>query len=141
MNRVGDKASDMYNLRADRNRHGCVDVKDPKVHDARFLILYFESTESDNEYRVFRIRNGERKNREWMISTGYSIVEEANAVQRYYCYYLDEEVTFGELDVKTFLTRNRLMVGEKYIEGAPIFVTGEDVLALRMNPQVGQCVL
>lgn len=70
-NRVGEKASDMYNLRADSKRHGCVDVKDPKVQGARFLILYFESTESDNKYRVFRIRKGVNKTRDWLLATGY----------------------------------------------------------------------
>ena len=134
MNRVGDKSSDMYNLRADRRRHGCVDVKNPKVHDARFLILYFESTESDNVYRAFRIRKGVVKNLEWMISTGYPIVEDANNIQHYYCYYLEEEVSFGKLNVGLFLTRKRLMDKDNYIEGAPIFATGEDVLRLRVSP-------
>lgn len=134
MNRDGSKSSDMYNLRADRGRQGCVDVNEPKVHDARFLILYFESTESDNVYRVFRIRKGEVKKRDWMTSTGYPFVEDANFAQRYYCYYLEEEVSLGQLNVGAFLTFRRLMEKDKYIEGAPIFATGEEVLKWRSSP-------
>ena len=140
MNRVGDKASDMYNLRADRKRHGCVDVKNPKVQDARFLILYFENTESDNRYRVFRIRKGVNKAREWLLSTGYKKhsdpAKEAKAVKKYYCYYLEEEVSLGQLNVAQFLTADRLTKGAKYIEGEPIFVTGKDVLKWREDPPV-----
>ena len=134
MNRVGSKSSDMYNLRADSGRHGCVNVHNPKVHDARFLILYFETTESDNVYRVFRIRKGEVKNRYWMTSTGYPFVEDANVAQHYYCYYLEEEVLLGQLNVGAFLTLRRLMDKDKYIEGALIFATGEEVLKLRSSP-------
>lgn len=140
MNRLGDKASDMYNLRADRKRHGCVDVKNPKVQDARFLILYFENTESDNRYRVFRIRKGVNKTREWLLSTGYKKhsdpAKEAKAVKKYYCYYLEEEVSLGQLKVAQFLTADRLTKGAKYIEGEPIFVTGKDVLKWREDPPV-----
>ena len=140
MNRLGDKASDMYNLRADRKRHGCVDVKNPKVQDARFLILYFENTESDNRYRVFRIRKGVNKTREWLLSTGYKKhsdpAKEAKAVKKYYCYYLEEEVSLGQLKVAQFLAADRLTKGAKYIEGEPIFVTGKDVLKWREDPPV-----
>jgi hypothetical protein len=139
MNRVGPKGSDMYNLRADRKRHGCVDVKNPKVHGAKFLILYFNSTESDNSYRVFRISRGQERKRDWLLSTGYKKdpdpQKEAKAVKKYYCYYLDEEVSLGKLQVGQFLTMTRLAQGLKYIEGAPIFATGAEVLKLRIDPE------
>lgn len=140
MNRVGEKASDMYNLRADRRRHGYVDVKAPKVQDAKFLILYFASSESDNSYRVFRIRNGVTKSCEWLLSTGYckpeTSAEEATTGHSYYCYYLEEEVSLGKLDIRKFLVYHRLVDGERYIEGAPIFTTGEEVLRYRTEPNV-----
>lgn len=140
MNREGVKGSDMYNLRADRKRDGCVDVKNPKVHGAKFLILYFDSTESDNSYRVFRISNGEVKKREWLLATGYKKDpdpgKEAKAGKKYYCYFLDEEVSIGNLEVGKFLTMTRLSQGLKYIEGAPIFATGAEVLKLRTDPKV-----
>ena len=133
MNRIGDKACDMYNLRADRKRTGWVDGKnDLRVQEARFLILYFNSTESDNAYRVFRIRSCVHKNGKWMQATGYPQMEEADEPHNYYCYYLEEEVSLGELDLRAFLTHKRLVEG--YIEGAPIFTTGEEVLKLRTNP-------
>lgn len=112
-------------------------MKDPIVQDARFLILYFDSTETDNSYRVFRIRNGVNKKREWLISTGYPYdTKETNLVRQYYCYYLEEEVSFGVLKVGEFLTHYRIGAKDKYVEGAPIFVKGKDVLPLRMEPEV-----
>ena len=69
-----------------------------------------------------------------MTSTGYPFVEDANFAQRYYCYYLEEEVSLGQLNVGAFLTFRRLMEKDKYIEGAPIFATGDEVLKWRSSP-------
>ena len=136
-NREGEKGSDMYNLRADRKRAGCVDIKDPKVHGAKFLILYFETSESDNKYRVFRIHNGECKSREWLLSTGYkqkSSPKKGIEIKKYYCYYLEEEVSLGQLSINKLLAYKRISAGAKYIEGAPIFVEGAEVLEYREDP-------
>ena len=136
-NREGEKGSDMYNLRADRKRAGCVDIKDPKVHGAKFLILYFETSESDNKYRVFRIHNGECKSREWLLSTGYkqkSAPKKGVETKKYYCYYLEEEVSLGKLSLNKLLAYKRISAGAKYIEGAPVFVKGSEVLEYREDP-------
>ena len=126
--------SDMYISLADRKRSGHMNVKDSKEHNPRFLILYFDSTESDNMYRVFRVRNGSRKDRKWMVSNRYPIAEEDANVIQYYCYYLDEEVSLGQLNVGRFLTLHRILAGGNDIEGETFFATTEEVLKWRSSP-------
>lgn len=128
--REGGKSSDMYNLRANLRRHGGVSEYDPRVIGAKFLVLYFGSTESDNIYRVFRIRKGRRKMRKWMEQTGYP-VEPGGGGTKYWCYELEEEVTLGALKVREFLAAKRLERADAYAEGEPVIATGAEVLQWR----------
>jgi hypothetical protein len=47
--------------------------------------------------------------------------------EKYFCYVFDEEVTLGDLDISALLTDKT----ESGNSGAPIFVTGEELLKYR----------
>ena len=53
------------------------------------------------------------------------------------CYcrnYLEEEVSLGKLSLNKLLAYKRISAGAKYIEGAPVFVKGSEVLEYREDP-------
>ena len=77
------------------------------------------------------------KKREWLLSTGYKqnpTPKKGIEIKKYYCYYLEEEVSLGQLSINKLLAYKRISAGAKYIEGAPIFVEGAEVLEYREDP-------
>lgn len=103
-----------------------------RARDVKFLILYTDETEGDNSYKVYRVLSGCSHDSEWMRKSGYPVP--ADKKRNYYCYVLDEEVTFGSLNVQTILTtlRTQAEMRGEYHEGMPHFVTGRDLLPYLM---------
>ena len=51
--------------------------------------------------------------------------------EKYLCYVFDEEVTLGDLDIDALITSVRIAKREEFVEGAPVFVKGEELIRYR----------
>lgn len=51
----------------------------------------------------------------------------------HYCYYLEEEVTLGDLDVVKLLADRKTEMGANFIKGAPLYLKGGELLGYRVS--------
>ncbi len=119
-----DKGTKIYNIRLGKREGGQTQTSMLK-RVVSFVILYEEGHEADNKYRVFHVHHHAMMNEERMRKAWYP-----NPRGKYFCYVFDEEVSLGNLQV------NRLLSDYKsnhpdIIYGAPIFMTGEEVIGYR----------
>lgn len=54
-----------------------------------------------------------------------------SSCRKYFCYELEEEVTLGVLDINSLISGIRISKKSDYIEGAPIFVKGSEMIKFR----------
>lgn len=94
-----------------------------------FAILYEYGHEHENRYRVFRVHHHAVMTAERMKKSLYPHDPKSH---KYFCYVFDEEVTLGNLDINSLLSFERID-NKNYIEGAPIFLTGKEIIKYRVN--------
>ncbi len=123
--REGGKRDDAYNVRLGGKvvNGGVVKSRDYVKH-AKFVILY-DFEKPNKRLYTFRVKNTGEMSRDKMEKTGYVNPRHDN----YFCYFFDEEITLGKIDIDQLLAE--AMSREDYVEGAPIYMTGRDLMRFR----------
>lgn len=114
------KRCSIYNVRVG-DRPGAVVRTEEKVKTPKFVIMYEEA--DDKSYRVFRVHHASAVKKERMERMAYP-----HPSGEYFCYFLDEEVCIGNLDV------HRIRMMYKHLRDpnhqfAPLYLNGKQVAA------------
>lgn len=118
------KRSVIYNVRLG-DRPGAVHAGSPKVKTPKFVILYEEY--DDKIYRVFRVHHARAIDADGMSKMAYAKHED------YFCYYLDEEITFGKLDVHVIRKKFKHLQDPQH-PFAPLYLTGTQIMSCASSP-------
>ena len=119
-----DKGTLIYNVRLDKSRQGAQKITQLSNNVACFVILYKQGCEHENNYRVFHVHHHATMSEERMRKALYP-----EPHGKYFCYVFSEEVTLGNLNLSMLLDGEKQK--DNYVEGAPIFITGEDLMKYR----------
>lgn len=119
-----DRGTLLYNVRLGKNIKGGQIKAHLDSMVVSFVILYQYGREAENAYRVFRVHHHAVMTKERIKQAMYPSEPSAN---KYFCYVFDEEVTLGTLNVAALLADK----GET--DGAPVFVSGKEMLSYRME--------
>lgn len=121
-----DKGTLIYNVRLGKGRDGSI----PKSHldklPVEFVVLYEFGHENENNYRVFRVHHHASIKKERMKEAMYP-----EPKGDYFCYVFSEEVSLGNLDINKLISQRRVDERTAYIEGAPIFIKGKELINYR----------
>lgn len=121
-----DKGTLIYNIRVGKEREGGQIKAHLDKMVVSFVVLYEYGHEHENKYRVFHVHHHAFIKKDRMSETLYPSESKGN----YFCYVFDEEVTLGNLDVHRLISQKRIDDRE-YIDGAPIFMTGKEIIKFR----------
>ena len=121
-----DKGTLIYNIRVGKEREGGQIKAHLDKMVVSFVVLYEYGHEHENKYRVFHVHHHAYIKEDRMRETLYPSEPKGN----YFCYVFDEEVTLGNLDVHRLISQKRIDDRE-YIDGAPIFMTGKELIKFR----------
>lgn len=121
-----DKGSLIYNIRVGKEREGGQIKTHLDKMVVSFVVLYEYGHEHENKYRVFHVHHHAYIKEDRMRETLYPSEPKGN----YFCYVFDEEVTLGKLDVQRLISQKRIDDRE-YIDGAPIFMSGKEIIKFR----------
>ena len=123
-----DRGSLIYNVRLNKNRKG-VQVKSRiRKMNPIFAILYEYRHEAENRYRVFRIHDFAEMTEDRMRKALYPHEPKGD----YFVFRFDEEVSLGRLDINELISRERIQQGADFVDGAPIYLKGADVMKSRL---------
>ena len=83
-------------------------------------------------FKVFRVKNTGELTKEQMMNQGY--VDPHH--DKYFCYFFDEEVTLGDLNVARIIDDDREQFLQKnpegnYPKGRPIYLTARELIRYR----------
>ena len=99
-------------------------------------MLYYAGKESEGIYKAFRVKNIGEMTKEQMTKTGYKDPHH----DKYLCYFFDEEITLGNLDIEKIIEddKNKFFesiknnhVYEPYPNGRPIYMEGKMLIEYR----------
>lgn len=121
-----DKGTLIYNIRVGKEREGGQIKAHLDKMVVSFVVLYEYGHEHENKYRVFHVHHHAYIKEDRMRETLYPSEPKGN----YFCYVFDEEVTLGNLDVQRLISQKRIDDRE-YIDGAPIFMMGKELIKYR----------
>lgn len=121
-----DKGTLIYNIRVGKEREGGQIKAHLDKMVVSFVVLYEYGHEHENKYRVFHVHHHAYIKEDRMRETLYPSEPKGN----YFCYVFDEEVTLGKLDVHRLISQKRIDDRE-YVDGAPIFMTGKELIKFR----------
>lgn len=121
-----DKGTLIYNIRVGKEREGGQIKAHLDKMVVSFVVLYEYGHEHENKYRVFHVHLHAYIKEDRMRETLYPSEPKGN----YFCYVFDEEVTLGNLDVHRLISQKRIDDRE-YVDGAPIFMTGKEIIKFR----------
>lgn len=121
-----DKGTLIYNIRVGKEREGGQIKAHLDKMVVSFVVLYEYGHEHENKYRVFHVHHHAFIKKDRMRETLYPSESKGN----YFCYVFDEEVTLGKLDVQRLISQKRIDDRE-YVDGAPIFMTGKELIKFR----------
>ena len=121
-----DKGTLIYNIRVGKEREGGQIKAHLDKMAVSFVVLYEYGHEHENKYRVFHVHHHAFIKKDRMRETLYPSESKGN----YFCYVFDEEVTLGNLDVHRLISQKRIDDRE-YVDGAPIFMTGKEIIKFR----------
>ena len=121
-----DKGTLIYNIRVGKEREGGQIKAHLDKMVVSFVVLYEYGHEHENKYRVFHVHHHAYIKEDRMRETLYPSEPKGN----YFCYVFDEEVTLGNLDVHRLISQKRIDDRE-YIDGAPIFMSGKELIKYR----------
>ncbi len=136
--RQGGKRDDAYNVRIGRDVKGGVLTNREEIKHAKFVLLYEFEKEHPTLYKVFRVNFTREMTKDQMIKTGY---EEPHH-ERYFCYFFDEEVNIGMIDIEKIINLDRVnynleirghRFAKDYPEGRPIYLSGSELLKFRTS--------
>lgn len=120
-----DKGTLIYNVRLDKTRQGSIPQSHLLKKEVAFVLLYEDGHQSENKYRVFRVHHHATMTEDRMRKAWYPKEPKG----KYFCYVFSEEVTLGNLDVARLLSEEQAK--PTFVEGAPIFLTGEALVKYR----------
>lgn len=121
-----DKGTLIYNIRVGNEREGGQIKAHLDKMVVSFVVLYEYGHEHENKYRVFHVHHHAYIKEDRMRETLYPSEPKGN----YFCYVFDEEVTLGKLDVQRLISQKRINDRE-YVDGAPIFMSGKELIKFR----------
>lgn len=119
-----DKGTLIYNVRMGRKVLGGQTHDSVTRHKPVFAVLY--DFEDETQYRVYHVNHQAEMTAERLVESKYPGTPSA---KRYHCYVFDEKVTLGNLDLTALL--NYYRVHHQYPVGAPLYITGEELLKYR----------
>ena len=134
--RQGGKRDDAYNVRIGKDVAGGVVKSRDEIRHAKFVVLYYAGKESEGIYKAFRVKNIGEMTKEQMTKTGYKDPHH----DKYLCYFFDEEITLGNLDIEKIIEddKNKFFesiknnhVYEPYPKGRPIYLEGKMLIEYR----------
>lgn len=123
-----DRGTLIYNVRLGNRAGGLPEGRIRKMKP-KFAILYEEEHESDNKYHVFRIHDMATMKEERMRQALYP-TNHGGPKGDYLIFRFDEEVSIGKFDINALITKHRLNE-PNFIEGAPIYPTGKELLEFK----------
>lgn len=100
--------------------------------------MYLAGRENEGVYKAFRVKNIGELTKEQMIKTGYK----EPGHDKYLCYFFDEEVTIGTIDIQRiieddqkafFETKKNKSKDDEYPIGRPIYLNGARLIGYRIN--------
>ena len=136
--REGGKRDDAYNVRIGKKISGGVAKTRDEIKHAKFVVLYLAGKEEEGVYKTFRVKNIGELTKEQMIKTGYK----DPGHDKYLCYFFDEEVTIGKLDIKRIIEDDKTAffeaaknkpIKDDYPEGRPIYLNGRRLMEYRID--------
>lgn len=136
--REGGKRDDAYNVRIGKKVLGGVAKTRDEIKHAKFVVLYLAGKAEVGVYKTFRVKNIGELTKEQMIKTGYK----DPGHDKYLCYFFDEEVTIGKLDIERIIEDDKAAyfeaaknkpIKEDYPEGRPIYLNGEKLIEYRLE--------
>ena len=136
--REGGKRDDAYNVRIGKKISGGVAKTRDEIKHAKFVVLYLAGKAEEGVYKTFRVKNIGELTKEQMIKTGYK----DPGHDKYLCYFFDEEVTIGKLDIERIIEDDKAAFFEAaknkplkddYPEGRPIYLTGAKLIEYRLE--------
>lgn len=118
------KKTSLYNVRVGSDVSGGVNPRTRMVREPKFLILYNgEKCTEPWKCRAYRIRSVKAYSaKEMKDKLGYKATDRS-----YLCYELDEEVTFGTVDVQGIVNAVKSEKGAAFKRGDPIYRKGADI--------------
>ena len=114
------KRSAIYNVRYD-DRPGSVKGGGGKIRTPKFVVMYEEA--DDKSFRVFRVHHALVVRKERMERMEYP-----HPNGDYFCYFLEEEVSLGNLDVHKIRKMYKHLRDPEH-PFAPLYLTGNQVMA------------
>ena len=136
--REGGKRDDAYNVRIGKGVSGGVVKSRDEIKHAKFVVLYMFGKEDEGVYKTFRVKNIGELTKEQMIKTGYK----DPGHDKYLCYFFDEEVTIGKLDIERIIEDDKAAffeaaknkpIKDDYPEGRPIYLNGAKLIEYRLE--------
>ena len=109
------KEEAMYNIRLGSARDGAFPREEINKKDVKFVVLYEEGHEHENNYSVYRVADKTFATETKMREMGYP----KEPHESYECYILDEEVEIGSYDIFRIVSWAR--TNKDYIDFTPIF--------------------
>ena len=132
INGKNDKGTLIYNVRVKTrkgpNRRGAIAPSVLAGKDAQFVILYKYGEENKNEYHVYHVHHNAKMDEKRMIQALYP-----NPQGSYYCYVFDEEVKLSSSIDLAKILRDTRDNRDEYEDGAPIFLTGDELLEYQIS--------
>ena len=135
--REGGKRDDAYNVRIGKDVPGGVVKSRDAIKHAKFVVLYLAGKETEGVYKAFRVKNIGEMTKDQMVRTGYKVPLH----DKYLCYFFDEEITLGNLDIKRIIEDDKKRffdsiknnpVYERYPLGRPIYLEGKELIDYRL---------
>ena len=122
-----DRGTLIYNVRLSKDRKGSKPKSRIRAMKPKFAILYKEGHEAENRYHVFRIHDYAVMSEERMRQALYP----RDPQGEYFIFRFDEEVSIGRFDIARLIDTHRIF-DRDFVENAPIYLTGEELMEFRM---------
>lgn len=126
-----DRGSLIYNVRLDPQRDGAQVKSRLRKWKPKFAILYEEGHEHENNYHVFRIHDFATMTQARMEQALYP-QNHGGPKGDYFIFRFDEEVSLGKININSFISKYRISQGADFIEGAPLYPTGKELLEFKL---------
>ncbi len=123
-----DRGSLIYNVRLSKERKGSMAKSRIRAMKPKFAILYEEGHEAENNYHVFRIHDYAEMSEDRMKQALYPREPQGE----YFIFRFDEEVSIGRFDIHQLISTHRIFDND-FVEGSPIYLTGEKLLDYRIG--------
>lgn len=120
-----DRGSLIYNVRLDKKRHGAQTKSRIRAMRPLFAIIYEEDKPED--YHVFKIHDFAEMSEERMRQAMYP-TNHGGPNGDYFIFRFDEEVNIGRFNINALINFHRISDKESFVEGAPLYPTGKELM-------------